>query len=92
MNWKTLLIVETQMTKGHCLSLGTGRHHASNLDLVMVDNHAINKQFHQVSLLGKGTLGQGRLDTLAKGFEPLRHGSHLDLLLGLSLKLVQLVA
>jgi hypothetical protein len=80
------------MTKGHCLSLGTSRHHVSNLDLVMVNNHAIDEQFHQLSLLGKGTLGQGRLDTLAKGFEPLRPCSHLDLLLGLSLKLVQLVA
>jgi hypothetical protein len=80
------------MTKGHCLSLGTGRHHVSNLDLIMGDNHAINEPFHQLSLLGKGTLGQGRLDTLAKSFESLRHSSHLDLLLGLRLKLMQLVA
>jgi hypothetical protein len=27
--------------------------------------------------LGKGTLGQGRLDTLAKSFESLRHSSYL---------------
>lgn len=80
------------MTKGCCLSLGTGRHHVSNLDLVMVDDHAINEQLYELPLLGQGTLGQGRLDSLAKGFETLRHGSHLDLLLGLSLKLVQLVA
>jgi hypothetical protein len=31
------------------------------------------------------------LDTLAKSFESLRHSSHLDLLLGLRLKLMQLV-
>jgi hypothetical protein len=80
------------MTKGRCLSLGTGRHHVSNLDLILVDNHAINEQFRELSLLSKGTLGQGRLDTLAKGCKPLRYGRHLDLLLGLSLKLVQLVA
>jgi len=58
----------------------------------MVDNHAINEQVHQLSLLVKGTLGQGWLDTLAKSCESLRHSSHLDLLLGLRLKLMQLLA
>jgi hypothetical protein len=32
------------------------------------------------------------LDPLAKSFESLRHSSHLDLLLGLRLQLMQLVA
>src|SRR5574341_329724 len=51
-------IVFTQMTKAS-VSTGFGsRDDVADFHLAVIDNHPINQQFHQLSFLSKGGLGQ----------------------------------
>ncbi len=54
-------IVCTQMTKPGVFTARAGRDHITDLDLVIGDNHPIDKQFDQLPLLLEGRVGQASL-------------------------------
>jgi hypothetical protein len=79
------------MTKGGGFAFGARGHDVANFHLVILDDHTSNEQFDQLSALGKGQLGQGRTDPLAKSLEALSEGCDVHLLLRLGIELAPLV-
>ena len=84
-------MVFTQMTKGRVFAVGTGWDHVANLDLVVVNDDAVDQQFYQLSALGETQLFQGWRQALAEVFDVGRQLGHIQLLLGLKLQLSQLL-
>jgi len=72
-------MVFMQMTKANVFAGGIGRDHISDFDISVCDNHSINKQFYQFSLLLEAGLFQTQLDTLAKTLDRGRQASQLTL-------------
>jgi len=64
----------------------------SNLYLTIIDNHPINKQFHQLATLGEGQVVERRPEAVAEGVDAMRQGQDIDLLLCLCLDLPELLA
>jgi len=83
-------IVFTQMTKAGLCSGFAGGDDVADLHLAVVDDDAVDEEFHQLSALGKSGLLQPLLDTLAEGFNRSRDGRHFDSFLGLGFQLAQL--
>ncbi len=79
------------MTKGCGFAFGARGHDIANFHLVIIDDHAINEEFDQLSALGKSQLGQGRTEPLAKSLDALSEGCNVHLLLRLGIELAQLV-
>jgi hypothetical protein len=76
-------IVFTQMTKAR-MSTGFGSwDDVADFDLGVIDDNAVNQQFNQFSLLGKGCLLQSSLDSVAEGFNRRCDPINLDLLVDL---------
>ncbi len=80
------------MTKRDRLPLGPRGHHIANLHLAIIDNHPINKQFHQLATLGEGQVVERRPEAVAEGVDAMRQGQDIDLLLCLCLELPELLA
>jgi hypothetical protein len=80
------------MTKRDCFPLGSRGHHIANLHLTIIDNHPINEQFYQLATLGEGQLVERWPQAVAEGFDAMRQGQHIDLLLRLYLDLSELLA
>jgi hypothetical protein len=79
------------MTKRGGFAFGPSGHHIANFHLRIVDDDAINEQFHQLSALGKRQVIQCWLHALAKRLEPLGQSRHIDVLLCLGIELPQLL-
>jgi hypothetical protein len=79
------------MTKGALFSFGTGWYDVPDLDCAIVNDHAIDEEFDQLSALGKGKVVQGRLKALAEGRDASSQPCDFDLLLGLCLELAKLL-
>lgn len=79
------------MTKWGGFAFGARGHDIANFHLVIIDDHTINEEFDQLSALGKGQLGQGRTEPLAKSLDALSEGCNVHLLLRLGIELAQLV-
>ncbi len=79
------------MTKWGGFAFGARGHDVANFHLVIIDDHTINEEFDQLSALGKGQLGQGRTDPLAKSLDALSEGCDVHLLLRLGIELAQWV-
>ncbi len=84
-------MVFTQMTKGRVFTVGPRWDHVANLDLVVVNDDAVDQQFYQLSALGKTQLVQGWRQALAKIIDVGRQLGHIQLLLGLKFQLSQLL-
>ena len=80
------------MTKRDRLPLGPRGHHIANLHLTIIDNHPVNKQFHQLATLGEGQMIERRPEAVAEGVDAMRQGQDIDLLLCLGLDLPELLA
>jgi hypothetical protein len=80
------------MTKRDCFPLRPRGHHVANLHLTIIDNHSINEQFHQLVTLREGQLVERRLQAGAEGFDAVRQGQPIYLLLRLDLDLPELLA
>jgi hypothetical protein len=59
-------IVFTQMTKTNVFTGRTGRDHVTDLDIFVLDDHAINKQFYQFSFLFKVSILQTNSNSLTE--------------------------
>ena len=68
------------MTKRDRLPLGPRGHHIAHLHLTIIDNHPINKQFHQLATLGEGQVVERRPEAVAEGVDAMRQGQDIDLL------------
>ena len=72
-------IVFTQMTKTD-ISTGFSRwNNVTDFYLTIINNDPVNQQFHQLSLLSKGGLGQSLLNPLAESFNGGGNGTQLKL-------------
>ena len=80
------------MTKRDCFPLGSRGHHIANLHLTIIDNHPINKPFHQLATLGEGQVVERWPEAVAEGVDAMRQGQDIDLLLCLGLDLPELLA
>src|SRR6266852_6144477 len=80
------------MTKRDRLPLRPRGDHRANLSLAIIDNHPINKQFHQLATLSEGQVVERRSETVAEGVDALRQGQDIDLLLCLCLDVSELLA
>src|SRR2546430_3602755 len=80
------------MTKRDRRPLGPRGHHRANLHLTIIDNHPINKQFHQLATLGEGQVVERWPEAAAEGVDAVRQGQDIDLLLCLGLDLPELWA
>jgi len=80
------------MTKRDRLPLRPRGDHRANLSLAIIDNHPINKQFHQLATLSEGQVVERRPETVAEGVDALRQGQDIDLLLCLCLDVSELLA
>ena len=80
------------MTKRDCFPLGPRGHHVANLHLTIIDNHSINEQFHQLATRREGQVVERRFQGGAEGFDAMRQGQHIYLLLRLDLDLPELLA
>ena len=81
------------MTKADVFAAGAGGNDIANLDIAIGDDHPINEQFHELTLLDKGRAFQTSLNPLAKNLDGRPDASQffslLDLtghLLGLALE------
>ena len=83
-------IVCTQMTKMSLLPCFAGWDHVPDLHLTVVNDNAVNEEFHQLSALVKSGLLQPLLDTLAERLNRSSYGCHFDLFFGLGFQLPQL--
>jgi hypothetical protein len=70
-------IVFTQMTKASMSTGFGGWDDVADFDLGVIDDNAVNQQFNQFSLLGKGCLFQSLLDSVTEGFN--RRGDRINL-------------
>ena len=84
-------IVFTQMTKGRLFALGAGWDHVADLDLIVVNDDAVDQQFYQLPALSEIELFQCWRQALAEVFDVGRQFGHIQLLLGLRLQLSQLL-
>jgi hypothetical protein len=85
-------MVFTQMTKRDLFAFRTGRDGISDFDLVVIDYDPINKKFDQLAALGKGQGLQGRLNALTEVLNTGSNDGQVNVLLGLSVQLSQLMA
>ena len=79
------------MTKWGGFAVGASRHHIADFHLRIVDDDAINEQFHQLSALSKCQVVECRMHALAKCLDPLGQSRNIDVLLGLGIELPQLL-
>ena len=77
-------IVFTQMTKASMSTGFCGWDDIPDFDIGIIDNNAVNQQFNQLSLLGKGGLFQSLLDALTKGFNGWGNRLNFKLLVDLN--------
>jgi len=82
-----LEIVFTQLIKTRGLAMGTRRDDVPNLHVAVVNEDAIDQEFHQGPLLRKGGLSSSALDTLTKRFDGRHHACQLPLVIDLRLRL-----
>lgn len=85
-------IVFTQMTKEGIFTIGVGRNHVADFDLVVVNDNTVNEQLNQLAALSKVKGVEGWLKSLAKVLNVLRQLEQVKLLLGLGFQLAQLMA
>ena len=85
-------IVFTQMTKEGIFTIGVGRNHVADFDLVVVNDNTVNEQLNQLAALSKVKGVEDRLKSLAKVLNVLRQLEQVKLLLGLGFQLAQLMA
>ncbi len=85
-------MVFTQMTKRDAFTFRAGRDGISDFDLVVIDDDPIDKQFNQLAALGKGQGLQGRLNALTEVLNTGSNNGQVNVLLGLSVQLPQLMA
>jgi hypothetical protein len=79
------------MTKGGGFPLGPRGHDVTNLHLAIGDNHPINEQFYQLAALGDRELVERRPQAVAEGFDPMRQGQDIHLLMRLRFDLSHLL-
>ena len=79
------------MTKWGGFAFGPRGHHIADFHLYIVDDDAINEQFHQLSALSKCQVVERWLHALAKRLNALGQGRHIHMLLCLGIKLPQLL-
>ena len=77
----------TQLIKTGGLAPGSRRDDVPNLHVAVVDQHAIDQEFHQGPLLRKCGLSSSAPDTLTKRFDRRHHACQLFLPIALRLQL-----
>jgi hypothetical protein len=84
---QTVEMVCSQIIKRALFSLVGSRDHVADLDLIVVDEHAINEQFYQLPALGEVKCVERRLEASTKVIDVIGELGDLDLLLGLGFQL-----
>jgi len=79
------------VTKWGGFAFGPCGHHIADFHLSIVNDDAINEQFHQLSALGKGQVVERGLHALAKRLNALGQRRHIHVLLCLRIELPQLL-
>jgi hypothetical protein len=83
-------IVFTQMTKTGLRASFAGWDDITDFHLAVVNDDAINEEFHQLSALGKNGLFQALLNTLAEGFNRSSYSRYFNSFPDLGFQLAQL--